>query len=310
MNPIVSVDHFSKSYGEVRAVHDLSFSVRRGELFGLIGPDGAGKTTTMRTLVTLLRPENGTITVNGMDVRTQLKSIRAITGYMPQRFSLYPDLSVEQNLRFFADLFAVPRSELPARMERLYRFSRLEEFSSRLAGRLSGGMKQKLALSCTLIHDPILLVLDEPTTGVDPVSRSEFWEILRELREQDVTIIVSTPYMDEAMKCDRIIIMHSGEALAQGTPDELIESMHYPMYALDERDLAMNYADIENAGGVRSVQSFGDSLHITTEEDVDEDQLASDLKNVLDRPVRLRRISPSLEDVFIALIEEGNAHAE
>jgi len=309
MNPLVSVEHFSKSYGDVRAVHDLSFSVHRGELFGLIGPDGAGKTTTMRTLVTLLRPDDGTVTVDGMDVRTQLKSIRAITGYMPQRFSLYPDLSVKQNLHFFADLFAVPRSEVPSRMERLYRFSRLEEFSDRLAGRLSGGMKQKLALSCTLIHDPVLLVLDEPTTGVDPVSRSEFWEILRELREQGVTIIVSTPYMDEAMKCDRIVIMHGGEALAHGTPDELIESMQYPMYALDERDFVMNFSHIEATEGVRSVQSFGDSLHITTDEEIDENQLAMHLQQAVERPVQLRRISPSLEDVFIALIEEGKAHA-
>lgn len=310
MNPLVSVEHFSKAYGDVHAVRDLSFDVKRGELFGLIGPDGAGKTTTMRTLVTLLRPDEGTVTVDGMDVRTQLKAIRAITGYMPQRFSLYPDLSVEQNLRFFADLFAVPRDEVPARMARLYRFSRLEEFSTRLAGRLSGGMKQKLALSCTLIHDPVLLVLDEPTTGVDPVSRSEFWEILQELREQGVTIIVSTPYMDEAMKCDRIVIMHSGKALAKGTPREMIDSMQLPIYALKERDLAMSFSRIEAAEGVHSVQSFGDSLHITTEQDVDQEQLTSDLRESLDRPVRLRRISPSLEDVFIALIEEKEAHAE
>lgn len=309
MNSLVSVEHFSKSYGDVHAVRDLNFDVKRGELFGLIGPDGAGKTTTMRTLVTLLRPDDGNISVDGMDVRTQLKSIRAITGYMPQRFSLYPDLSVEQNLRFFADLFAVPRDEVPVRMKRLYRFSRLEEFSTRLAGRLSGGMKQKLALSCTLIHDPVLLVLDEPTTGVDPVSRSEFWEILGELREQGVTIIVSTPYMDEAMKCDRIVIMHGGEALAHGTPTEMIESMRLPMYALDERDLVMNFSRIESVPTVRSVQSFGDSLHITTEEDVDEEQLASDMRESLDRTVQLRRIAPSLEDVFIALIEEGKAHA-
>ncbi len=310
MKPLVSVEHFSKSYGEIRAVRDLSFSVRRGELFGLIGPDGAGKTTTMRTLVTLLRPDEGTVTVDGMDVRKQLKAIRAITGYMPQRFSLYPDLSVEQNLRFFAELFSVPRNELTDRMQRLYRFSRLEEFSTRLAGRLSGGMKQKLALSCTLIHDPVLLVLDEPTTGVDPVSRSEFWEILRELREQGVTIVVSTPYMDEAMKCDRIVIMHSGVALAHGTPGELINSMRLPMYALDERDLVMNFSRIEAASGVRSVQSFGDSLHITTDEDIDEDRLSAALEQTLDRPVRLRRIAPSLEDVFIALIEQGTEHAE
>ncbi|MBN1446934.1 MAG: ABC transporter ATP-binding protein [Bacteroidetes bacterium] len=308
MTPLISVDHFSKSYEEVRAVRDLTFEVNRGELFGLIGPDGAGKTTTMRTLVTLLRPDTGSVTVDGMDVRTRMKDIRAITGYMPQRFSLYPDLSVEQNIRFFADLFAVPREELPARMDRLYRFSRLEAFSRRLAGRLSGGMKQKLALSCTLIHDPVLLVLDEPTTGVDPVSRNEFWEILHELRAQGVTIVVSTPYMDEAMKCDRIVIMHDGASLAQGSPRDLVASMTVPMYALDDRDLVMNFSRIETVPGVRSVQSFGDSLHITSDGDILPERLQSAIGGALGRDVHLRPISPSLEDVFIALIEEGGVH--
>lgn len=309
MNPLISVEHFSKSYGDVDAVRDLSFSVDRGELFGLIGPDGAGKTTTMRTLVTLLQPDSGTVTVNGMDARSNVKDIRAVTGYMPQRFSLYPDLSVDQNLRFFADLFAVPRAEIPTRMERLYRFSRLEEFSSRLAGRLSGGMKQKLALSCTLIHDPVVLVLDEPTTGVDPVSRNEFWEILKELRSQGVTIVVSTPYMDEAMKCDRIVILHNGSALAHGSPADLIDAMDVTMYALDTDGIVMDFSRIEAVAGVQSVQSFGGSLHITVSGDATRETLESNLQQVLDRPVQLRAISPSLEDAFIALIEEGEHHA-
>ncbi|MBR9974837.1 MAG: ABC transporter ATP-binding protein [Bacteroidetes bacterium] len=248
---LIEVRNFSRSYGTRPAVSDLDFTVRRGELFGLIGPDGAGKTTTMRTLVTLLRPDAGTLTVAGNDAVRDTRSIRSMIGYMPQRFSLYPDLSVEQNLRFFGELFSVPKTELPARLERLYRFSRLQPFARRLAGRLSGGMKQKLALSCTLIHNPVLLVLDEPTTGVDPVSRHEFWDILRELRTQGVTILVSTPYMDEARLCDRIVIMHEGRALAQGTPDELIAS----------------------------------------------------------RPATLTSLAPSLEDVFISLIEENTRHA-
>ena len=208
MTPLVQVTDVRKSYGATRAVDGLSFAVQQGELFGLIGPDGAGKTTLLRMLVTLLRPDSGAITVQGFDVARDLGHIRNITGYMPQRFSLYPDLSVDQNLRFFADLFEVPVQEIQERKTRLYRFSRLEAFSSRLAGKLSGGMKQKLALSCTLIHDPVLLVLDEPTTGVDPVSRTEFWTILRELRDQGVTIVVSTPYMDEALLCDTVIILH------------------------------------------------------------------------------------------------------
>jgi ABC-type multidrug transport system ATPase subunit len=308
-SPLVSVASFSKSYGEVRAVRDLSFSVDHGELFGLIGPDGAGKTTTMRTLVTLLHADSGDVIVDGKDARLEHKAIRALTGYMPQRFSLYPDLSVEQNLRFFADLFAVPRAEIPERMRRLYRFSRLEPFASRLAGRLSGGMKQKLALSCTLIHNPVLLVLDEPTTGVDPVSRNEFWDILRDLRAQGVTIVVSTPYMDEALKCDRIVIMHEGQALAQGSPADLIASMQYPMYALDERDLVMNFASIETVPSVRSVQTFGDSLHITVEQNTDAAMLQRGIADVVGKEVHLRVITPSLEDVFITLIEEGSKHA-
>ena len=310
MTALVSVNGFSKSYGSVHAVRDLSFEVRRGELFGLIGPDGAGKTSTMRTLVTLLRPDAGTITVDGHDVSTGHREIRSVTGYMPQRFSLYPDLSVEQNLRFFADLFAVPKDELDARLERLYRFSRLAPFARRLAGRLSGGMKQKLALSCTLIHNPVLLVLDEPTTGVDPVSRTEFWEILRELRSQGVTIVVSTPYMDEALLCDRIVIMHEGRALAQGTPRALIEAMEYPMFSVDNRELVMDFSAVEELSGVRSVQSFGDSLHVTTGKDCDPSALQQVLRERIGRSVDLRPITPTLEDVFISLIEHGGTREQ
>ena len=308
MTPLISIDGFSKSYGSVRAVRDLSLEVLPGELFGLIGPDGAGKTTTMRTLVTLLHPDSGTVTVDGKDVRRDSKAIRSITGYMPQRFSLYPDLSVEQNLRFFADLFAVPRDEIPARMERLYSFSRLAPFASRLAGRLSGGMKQKLALSCTLIHNPVLLVLDEPTTGVDPVSRNEFWDILRELRDQGVTMVVSTPYMDEALKCDRIAIMHEGRSLAQGTPAELIATQQFTMYALNDGGVVMEFQRIEKLRGVRSVQTFGDSLHVTTDTDVAREELQRSIGESLGHEVTLEAITPTLEDVFIGLIEEDMRH--
>lgn len=309
MEPLISVEHFSKSYGTQSAVQDLNFEVQKGELFGLIGPDGAGKTTTMRTLVTLLRPDTGALRVHGLDVLKDIRQVRSITGYMPQRFSLYPDLSVDQNLRFFADLFAVPKSELPARLERLYRFSRLEPFAKRLAGRLSGGMKQKLALSCTLIHNPVLLVLDEPTTGVDPVSRNEFWDILRELRIQGVTIVVSTPYMDEALFCDRIIIMHEGRALAQGSPEELIATMQLPMFALRDAALVMSFAVIEQVPGVASVQTFGDSLHITAAMGTERETLARNITTAIGRPVSLESIPASLEDIFISLIEQEKYHA-
>ncbi|MEZ4763313.1 MAG: ABC transporter ATP-binding protein [Calditrichia bacterium] len=207
----IEITNFSKSFGETRAVKNVSLSVKPGELFGLIGPDGAGKTTLMRAICTLLLPDDGQIQVRGMNTREAIADIRAILGYMPQRFSLYQDLSVEQNLRFFADLFNVPAEERAARMKRLYQFSRLGNFNKRLAGQLSGGMKQKLALSCALIHTPEILVLDEPTFGVDPVSRKEFWEILHEIRKEGTTILVSTAYMDEADQCERVALMFNGE---------------------------------------------------------------------------------------------------
>ncbi len=303
--PAIHISGFSKAYGSVQAVRDMSLDVEEGELFGLIGPDGAGKTTTLRTLVTLLRPDTGELTMAGHDVRREVGRIRATTGYMPQRFSLYPDLSVDQNLEFFADLFAVPRHEVPARKERLYRFSRLQDFSTRLAGRLSGGMKQKLALSCTLIHDPVVLVLDEPTTGVDPVSRNEFWAILRELRAQHVTILVSTPYMDEALQCDRVAIMHEGRILAHGEPSALTTLMHGEVHALHDLALVTRAAAFEGIPGVRSVQAFGDSLHLTTDPGMDVARLRRDVEVLAGCPVDLRRIEPSLEDVFISLIREG-----
>lgn len=302
MPPSVHIDGFAKSYGPVRAVKGISFDVEKAELFGLIGPDGAGKTTTMRTIVTLLHADEGAIAVEGMDARTDYSRIRSVIGYMPQRFSLYPDLSVDQNLRFFADLFGVPKHEIPARMERLYRFSRLEEFSGRLAGRLSGGMKQKLALSCTLIHNPLLLVLDEPTTGVDPVSRKEFWSILRELKSEGVTVLVSTPYMDEALLCDRIAIMHEGSLLAQGAPGSVVAGFRYAIYAIRERELVMGAAAAAGIEGVHSVHSFGDSLHITADPVLPEEQLHRRLSEAFGREVAFERIAPSLEDVFIDLI--------
>jgi ABC-2 type transport system ATP-binding protein len=299
--PIVDISNFSKSYGAVAAVRDISLSVERGELFGLLGPDGAGKTTTMRTMVTLLRPDSGSITVDGHRSERDLAAIRKITGYMPQRFSLYPDLSVDQNLNFFAELFTVPRSEIAERKRRLYEFSRLEPFAKRLAGRLSGGMKQKLALSCTLIHDPVILVLDEPTTGVDPVSRNEFWSILRSLKDQGVTIFVSTPYMDEAAYCDRIAIMHQGRILAQGAPASFPEMIPEHVFLL--ADARPADADVlRNMSGAVSAHAFGDSIHVTMPPETSEASANDAVSRAIGRPANLKRIPPSLEDVFISLI--------
>jgi len=308
MPPLVEFRNFSKSFGKVEAVHGLSFQVEPGELFGLIGPDGAGKTTTMRTLVTLLKPDSGSVTVKGLDVQSSMTEIRSITGYMPQRFSLYPDLSIDQNLAFFADLFGVPKDKMQQRKDRLYKFSRLHEFKERLAGRLSGGMKQKLALSCTLIHDPLLLVLDEPTTGVDPVSRNEFWDILRDLKSQGVTIIVSTPYMDEALLCDRVVIMHEGRMLAAGEPKCIADSMTKNVFAIYERTLVMKTEMFMTIPCILSVHSFGDNLHVTTPRDCGIDTLRSELEVRIGAAISVEQIAPSLEDVFISLVEEG-AHA-
>ena len=308
MNDIVRVVNFSKSHGPVRAVRDISFTVRRGEIFGMIGPDGAGKTTTMRTLATLLQPDSGELTVDGHNVRTEVTAIRSIIGYMPQRFSLYPDLSVDQNLEFFAELFGVNRAEIARRKERLYEFSKLAPFARRLSGKLSGGMKQKLALSCTLIHDPVVLVLDEPTTGVDPVSRNELWSILRGLRSQGVSILVSTPYMDEALHCDRMMIIHEGRILAEGTPGALQALMPDAVYALREREFAMQPERFTSIPGVRGVHSFGDALHVTADATMPEASMRERLTGAAGRPVSIQRITPSLEDVFIHLVEERKNH--
>lgn len=308
MQPVISIINFSKSFGKNIAVKNLSLDVEKGELFGLIGPDGAGKTTTIRTLVTLISPDSGELSVTGLNVSKSVREIRSITGYMPQRFSLYPDLSVSQNLNFFANLFEVPKKEIAERKKRLFKFSNLEPFSERLAGQLSGGMKQKLALSCTLIHNPVVLILDEPTTGVDPVSRSEFWEILQELKKEGVTILVSTPYMDEALLCDRIAIMHEGSVLAIGKPEKITGLMHNHIYKITGHNLVLQSNRIAQIPGIISVQSFGDSLHLTFPPGFSSEDIRSKIYDLLGQQLNIERIAPSLEDVFIGLIEGKIGH--
>ena len=220
--PSIRVENISKRYGTFTALDGVSFEVERGELFGLIGPDGAGKTTLFRLLTTLILPDGGSATVDGLDVVTDYKSIRQIVGYMPGRFSLYQDLSVEENLEFFASLFGTTIAEGYDLIAPIYR--QIEPYKTRRAGRLSGGMKQKLALSCALVHKPRVLFLDEPTTGVDAVSRSEFWDMLRTLRQHGITILVSTPYMDEASRCDRIALINEGKILRIDTPDRITDA--------------------------------------------------------------------------------------
>ncbi|MFO7653839.1 MAG: ABC transporter ATP-binding protein [Candidatus Krumholzibacteriia bacterium] len=301
--PAVEVRGLRKAYGETEAVADLSFEVAAGEIVGLIGPDGAGKTTTMRIICGLLRPDAGEVAVLGMDVRHDARRIKERLGYMPQRFSLYPDLSVQENLRFFADLFGVTGEERRRQEERLLRFSRLADFRQRRAGRLSGGMKQKLALSCTLIHTPAVLLLDEPTTGVDPVSRQEFWRILRDLAGEGLALLVSTPYMDEAELCDRVLLMHRGRVIAAGTPAAVAARHERTLAEVSGPDLDRARDRLREVPRV-DVHRFGDRLHVSFPADLSTGDLEGRLKDV---EVRIEQVEPTIEDAFVDLV--GNAES-
>lgn len=300
----IVVENFQKRFGEVEAVKGIDLTVGRGELFGLIGPDGAGKTTLMRAVCTLLNPDSGRILVSGMDTTTHTAAIRAILGYMPQRFSLYQDLSVEQNLRFFAELFQVPAGERQERLQQLYRFSRLQPFKKRLAGALSGGMKQKLALSCALIHTPEILVLDEPTFGVDPISRKEFWELLGEIQRQGTTILVSTAYMDEADLCQRVALCFGGRIVATGTPDHLRRGYRYPLYHIEAAEPRRLRDYFRAQPQVRSTQLFGDALHVSFTEEPTEAHWQDWQESSGAGLQAWTAQTPTIEDVFLDLTGE------
>ncbi|MBC8183704.1 ABC transporter ATP-binding protein [candidate division KSB1 bacterium] len=299
----IEIINFKKSYGDVNAVNGINLQVKKGELFGLIGPDGAGKTTLMRTICTLLLPDAGSIQVKGMDVTQNIPGIRALLGYMPQRFSLYQDLTVEQNLNFFADLFQVPQSNRESRLQQLFQFSKLEPFKKRAAGDLSGGMKQKLALSCALIHTPEILVLDEPTFGVDPVSRQEFWEILHSIRAEGTTILVSTAYMDEADLCDRVALFFSGQIKAVDTPLALRKNFKFPLYRLQGKNLRQLRDFFDQISGIHTTQTFGDSLHVSFSGKQSESQWQAWQKKTGGNLVSWQVQEPSIEDVFLDLIK-------
>ncbi len=262
----IRIQKLTKHYGAVQALRGISLHIEQGQRFGLIGPDGAGKTTLMRILVGLLRPDTGSFVIDELDGATQIAQIKASVGYMPQRFSLYQDLTVAENLAFFGDLFGMDRQELAKRRKRLMEFSRLEPFLQRRAGQLSGGMKQKLALSCALIHTPQVLILDEPTTGVDPLSRREFWSILKELSDNEgVTVLVSTPYMDEAMQCHRIGFLHGGNLLAEGEPQAVIAA--YPWRILEVTGPALHESSrqLDRLPGIHSFRVMGDRIRFAVE---------------------------------------------
>ncbi len=296
----ISLSNISKSYKNVKAVQDISFDVKPGELFGLIGPDGAGKTTIFRILTTLLIPDEGTATVAGFDVVKDYKTIRKSVGYMPGRFSLYQDLTVEENLTFFATIFGTTIEENYDLIEDIY--IQIEPFKNRSAGKLSGGMKQKFAFCCALIHKPKVLFLDEPTTGVDPVSRKEFWEMLKRLQKKGITILVSTPYMDEAALCDRVALIQNGKILEIDTPEAIVNKFPKTIYNVGANNMYKLIQSLKSYEHLYSVYPFGEFVHYTDKRDSFE---IANLKSYLekDRPYRnyIEPTKANIEDAFMEL---------
>jgi ABC-2 type transport system ATP-binding protein len=301
----VTLDRVTKRYGTTTAVNDLSLTVHAGEMFGLIGPDGAGKTTTIRLICGLLQPDAGTARVLGLDPVGDHRRVTASVGYLSQRFSLYGDLSIDENIAFFAEIHGL--RDYGPRRDRLLEMTQLTPFRTRLADRLSGGMKQKLALACTLVHEPALIVLDEPTTGVDPVSRREFWKLLSEFLSQGVTIVMATPYLDEAERCARVALLHEGRLLALDRPDALRNTLPGVLFEVIVTDHRRAPEVLRGIDGVADVQMFGERAHVRM------DSAAADAADLLAAraaaaglPVTsVRPIATSLEDVFIARLHEA-----
>ncbi len=304
-NTAVEVKQLKKTYDKVTAIDQINLEVGRGELFGVIGPDGAGKSTLFRILTTLLIPDEGKASVEGYDTINDYRNIRLITGYMPGRFSLYMDLSVEENLKFFATIFGTTIEENYHLIQDIYQ--QIEPFKKRLARNLSGGMKQKLALSCALIHKPSVLVLDEPTTGVDAVSRKEFWEMLVKLKKQGMTILVSTPYMDEAELCDRVALMQNGNLMSINEPEQIIAEFPKKLYAARADNIYNLLLDMRKTEGIESVYPFGDCLHVTGKQgELDENKLSDLLEKQGNYGVKISPIKPNIEDCFMNLMNEIN----
>ena len=301
----VVVDKIVKRYGAkkniVEALHGISFEVDRGELFGLIGPDGAGKTSLFRILTTLLIPSEGKATVDGFDVVKDYKAIRNRVGYMPGRFSLYQDLTVAENLEFFATIFNTTIEENYDLIKDIY--SQIEPFKDRKAGKLSGGMKQKLALSCALIHRPSVLFLDEPTTGVDAVSRKEFWDMLKKLKAGGITMLVSTPYMDEASLCDRVALIQGGTILSINTPGGVISSFRNPLLAVRSSNMLKLLKDLNEFPRVENAYPFGQYHHAVMNPGYREEELDVFLKEKGNKELEVREVKPDIEDCFIALMK-------
>ena len=296
----IEIKNISKSYGELKALDNVSFEVKKGELFGLIGPDGAGKTMLFRLLTTLINPDAGSATVDGLDIMKDYREIRTRVGYMPGRFSLYPDLSVEENLQFFAAIFGVTVEQSYHLVAPIYK--QIETFKTRRAGKLSGGMKQKLALSCALIHCPSVLFLDEPTTGVDAVSRSEFWDMLSDLKKQGITILVSTPYMDEASRCDRIALMNEGRILGIDTPENMVKRFDSALYGIKADNMFALLDVARKQPGVLNCYPFGEMHHLVADASFNAEEMRKALSQV--KGFCIEPVVPTIEDMFIKLMKQ------
>ena len=299
----IQVEHISKQFASVKALDDISFSVAKGELFGFIGPDGAGKTTLFRILTTLLLPDVGKASVSGLDVVKDYRKIRQDIGYMPGRFSLYSDLSVEENLNFYATVFGTTVAANYDLIKDIY--IQIEPFKKRKAGKLSGGMKQKLALSCALIHKPSVLVLDEPTTGVDAVSRLEFWEMLKRLKNSGITIVVATPYMDEASLCDRVALIQDGKIMAISTPSEVIKTYPWNLYSVKSDDIYSLLNDLRKFPGIHTVYAFGQAAHVSFKSTAN---AGSELEKYLLKTghsnLKVSPVEANIEDCFMELMNK------
>ncbi len=304
---MISLAHLTKTFAETIAVNDVSFDVGAGEIFGLIGPDGAGKTTTLRVISTAMAPTHGRVTVDGRDVVREAETIKQEIGYMPQRFALYPDLTVVENMNFFADIFGSPPSERAALIDKLLGFARLEPFRTRYAKNLSGGMQKKLALATTLMHQPRVLLLDEPTTGVDPVSRREFWDLVTNVHLDGVTIVVSTPYLDEAERCTRVALMHRGKLIANDAPNHLRAQLGAFVFEGHSAQARAAEQAIQTLPGLLNVNTYGDVIRIIAD---DAARIPAIEKEWHTRNVavqHLQPVAPRLEDVFVLAIEKLQA---
>jgi ABC-type multidrug transport system ATPase subunit len=305
MSVKIEIRQINKVFDKLKALKNINLEVDPGELFGFIGPDGAGKTTLFRLITSLLLPSSGSITVNNLDCEKDFKKVRDLTGYMPGRFSLYADLTVEENINFYASIFKTSLKENYHLIKDIY--EQIEPFKKRKAGDLSGGMKQKLALSCALIHKPKLLILDEPTTGVDAVSRKEFWELLKRMQKTGITILVSTPYMDEASLCDRVALMQKGELMAVDTPENIVKNYSGQLWQVKSNNMHSLVNDVAEIGKqIKLVFRFGETVHFTTFQ-AEEESVLKTVNHALQTKghseINTNRVEPQVEDCFLALME-------